>query len=265
MIKNKMNFSGTFYPDDKKRLLKYFEIFTLNEEKINLDISPRAIIVPHAGYIYSGSVANMAYNLSKEKKPKRVIVIGPSHRYYLKGASLSIFDSYETPLGDLHIDKEFCLKLIEKYDFLDFDKNAHMEHSTETQMPFIKNYFNSEVLEIVYGKIDAKDLSLLITELLKDKDNFLVISTDLSHFYTLTEANILDEICIEAIKNQDLDKLTKSCEACGKEGVKALLIAAKEFDYKVKFLDYKTSFDVTKDKSKVVGYASFVIGKSIVI
>ncbi|WP_419768345.1 AmmeMemoRadiSam system protein B [Arcobacter sp.] len=265
MIKNKMNFSGTFYPDDKKELLKYFEVFTANEEKIKLDINPRAIIVPHAGYVYSGSVANVAYNLSKDIKSKRVIVIGPSHRYFLQGASISQFDSYETPLGDLLIDKEFGSKLIDKYDFLHFDEDAHMEHSTETQIPFVKNYFDVKVLEIVYGKIDAKELSLLVLELLKDKDNFLVISTDLSHYYILDEANILDGICIDAIKNQDIEKLTKDCEACGKEGVKALLQTAKVSDYKVKFLDYKTSYEITKDKSKVVGYASFLVGESIAI
>ncbi len=265
MTKNKMNFSGTFYPDEKNELLKYFDYFKKSEEKIELDINPRAIIVPHAGYIYSGSVANIAYNLSKNINSKRIIVIGPSHRYYLDGASVSMFDFYETPLGDLSIDKEFASNLIKKFNWLNFDENAHMEHSTETQMPFIKNYIDKKVLEIVYGKIDFVVLSLLLSELLKDKDNFVVISTDLSHFYTLEEANILDQNCIDAIRKQDINLLDENCEACGIIGVMALINASKKLNYKVEFLDYKTSYDVTKDDKSVVGYSSFILGEDIVI
>jgi len=263
MIKNKMNFSGTFYPDDKNELLKYFDFFTSREKNMQLHIDTRAIIVPHAGYIYSGSVASIAYNLSKKRNPKRVIVIGPSHRHYINGASISLFDSYETPLGELDIDKDFALDLIKKYDWLSFDENAHMEHSTETQIPFVKNYFNTKVLEIVYGKIDFSTLSDLITELLENKDNFIVISTDLSHFHSLKKANDLDQNCIEAIKNQDLNRLSNGCEACGIVGVMALINSNKKFNYKVEFLDYKTSFDRTKDSSSVVGYASFILGEEV--
>ncbi|WP_298753869.1 AmmeMemoRadiSam system protein B [uncultured Arcobacter sp.] len=263
MTKNKMNYSGSFYPDKKDELLKYFEFFNQNQQEINLDIKARAIIVPHAGYIYSGIVANIAYSKIKDLKPKRVIVIGPSHRHYLSGASVSLFDKYETPLGDMNIDKEFGLDLIKKYDCLDFDENAHMEHSTETQMPFIKNYLDTKVLEIVYGKLDYKELSNILLDLFKDEDNFVVISTDLSHFYSLEEANILDQTCIDAIKNKDLIKIDEGCEACGIIGVKALLETSKEFNFEIKFLEYKTSCEMTKDRTSVVGYASFLVGENI--
>ncbi|WP_419764126.1 MAG: AmmeMemoRadiSam system protein B [Arcobacter sp.] len=263
MIKNKMNYSGSFYPDKKDELLRYFEFFSQNQQNINLDIKPRAIIVPHAGYIYSGMVANIAYSKIKDLKVKRVIVIGPSHRHFLTGASVSLFDSYETPLGDIDIDKEFGLDLIKKYDCLHFDENAHMEHSTETQIPFIKNYLDTKVLEIVYGKLDYKELSKILSNLFKDKDNFIIISTDLSHFYSLEEANILDQTCIDAIKNKDLIKIDEGCEACGMVGVKALLKSSKELNFEIGFLDYKTSFEVTKDKSSVVGYTSFLLGESV--
>ena len=133
--------SGSFYPDKKEELLKYinqFNSFKTNNETFE---NIKAIIVPHAGYIYSGFTANLAYKLASKKKIKRVIVIGPSHRVYLKGASVAIYDEYETPLGNLKIDKEFSQKLIDKYDFLDFNVECEFEHSTETQMPFIKHYF----------------------------------------------------------------------------------------------------------------------------
>ena len=254
--------SGSFYPDKKKEILKYinhFNSFKTNSETFE-DI--KAIIVPHAGYIYSGFTANLAYQLvsSSKKQIKRVVVIGPSHRVYLKGASVALYDEYETPLGNLKIDKEFSQKLIDKYDFLNFNVECEFEHSTETQAPFIKHYFeNIQLIEIVYGQIDYKDLSKVIDEVLEDKSNFVVISTDLSHFYTLEEANKKDNICLEAIDKKDL-KLFDYCEACGKIGVEAIINWAIKNNYETKILNYCTSADVTKDKSRVVGYTSALIG-----
>jgi AmmeMemoRadiSam system protein B len=260
MNKNKMNFSGMFYPKEKGELLKYFELFNNKQKKIELQVNPRALIVPHAGYIYSGQVANTAFSLCKNLKPKRVIVIGPSHRYYVEGASISMQNDYETPLGSVKIDVNYANSLKEKYAFLTFDENAHNEHSTETQIPFIKNYFDTKVIEIVYGKINSKDLSELILELLEDKNNLVVISTDLSHFHTLDEANILDIKCINAIQDMSIEELNNGCEACGMTGVKALLSASNTLHLKSQFIDYKTSCNVTKDSTNVVGYTSFIIG-----
>ena len=252
--------SGSFYPDKKEELLKYinqFNSFKTNNETFE---NIKAIIVPHAGYIYSGFTANLAYKLASNKKIKRVIVIGPSHRVYLKGASVALYDEYETPLGNLKMDKEFSQNLIDKYDFLDFNVECEFEHSTETQAPFIKHYFeNVQLVEIVYGEINYEDLSKVIDEVLVDSDNFVVISTDLSHFYTLEEAQKLDNICLEAIDKKDL-KMFDYCEACGKEGIKAIIDWAIKNDFDTKVLNYCTSADVTKDKSRVVGYTTALIG-----
>ena len=252
--------SGSFYPDKKEELLKYinqFNSFKTNNETFE---NKKAIIVPHAGYIYSGFTANLAYKLASNKKIKRVIVIGPSHRVYLKGASVALYDEYETPLGNLKIDKEFSQNLIDKYDFLEFNVECEFEHSTETQAPFIKHYFeNVQLVEIVYGEINYEDLSKVIDEVLVDSDNFVVISTDLSHFYTFEEAQKLDNICLEAIDKKDL-KMFDYCEACGKEGIKAIIDWAIKNDFDTKVLNYCTSADVTKDKSRVVGYTTALIG-----
>ena len=254
--------SGSFYPDKKEEILKYinhFNSFKTNDKTFE-DI--KAIIVPHAGYIYSGFTANLAYQLvsSSKKQIKRVIIIGPSHRVYLKGASVALYDEYETPLENLKIDKKFSQDLINKYDFLDFNVECEFEHSTETQAPFIKHYFAEvQLVEIVYGKIDYENLSKVIDEVLSDSDNFVVISTDLSHFYTLEEANKKDNICLEAIDKKDL-KLFDYCEACGKVGVEAIINWAIKNNYETKILNYCTSADVTKDKSRVVGYTSALIG-----
>lgn len=260
MIKEKMNYSGSFYPNDKNELLKYFDFFETNQKKIEINIKPKALIVPHAGYIYSGQTANYVYEYASKFKYKRVVVIGPSHRYYLDGASISDYDKYETPLGDLTISKDLVLNLVDEFSWLNFDDEAHMEHSTEVQMPFIKHYFDCEVVEIVYGKLDYISLSKLITKFLNDEQTLLVISTDLSHFHSQEKANFLDSICIEAINTKDLKRLDRGCEACGIIGVRALIEASIHLNLKIEFIDYSTSFNITKDESSVVGYVSFIIG-----
>ena len=263
MSEREISVSGTFYPDSKEEVLKYIDYFNNNFSlKNEINLTPRAIIVPHAGYVYSGFTANLAYNIASKHKYKRIVVIGPSHKVYIDGASIALYDEYPTPLGNIEIDKEYSLKLKEKYEFLNFFNNAHKEHSTETQAPFVKNYFeDTKMIEIVYGKINFEVLSIVIEELLEDKDNLVVISTDLSHFHTKEEANILDAVCIEAIVKKDMQMFEKGCEACGIVGVKAITNLAVKNNFKTKMLYYCTSYDVTKDDKSVVGYTSILIGE----
>jgi len=222
---------------------------------------PKAIISPHAGYIYSGFTANAAYRLINTNAIKRVVVIGPSHRVYTKGASISYHDRYETPCGDIIIDKHYSKELAKKYNFLHFQEELHAEHSTETQMPFIKHYFpKASVVEIVYGEIDSTTMVPMVEMILKDDETFLVISTDLSHFYNKEKANELDEICLKAVKTLDFEATKQGCEACGLIGVKALLEAAHKNGYKSELIDYRTSFSASRDASSVVGYMSALIG-----
>jgi AmmeMemoRadiSam system radical SAM enzyme/AmmeMemoRadiSam system protein B len=259
--KRKSAFSGSFYPNNKDEILKYIDHFNKNFT-VNGEFDTKAMIVPHAGYVYSGFTANIAYKITSEKNPKRIIVIGPSHKVYLEGASIALYDSYETPMGDIKIDKEFSLYLKEKYKFLNFTQSAHAEHSTETQAPFVKHYFpESKIIEVVYGKMDYKPMSELIDELIEDDDNFILISTDLSHFYTQKEANKLDNICLNAIAKKDMKLFDQACEACGKLGVKALISTAIKKDFKSQVLHYCTSYNRTKDDTRVVGYTSALIGK----
>uniref|UniRef100_UPI004048E3AD AmmeMemoRadiSam system radical SAM enzyme n=1 Tax=Aliarcobacter sp. TaxID=2321116 RepID=UPI004048E3AD len=257
----KSAFSGSFYPNDKNEILGMFEDFNKNFS-VDGTFDTKAIIVPHAGYIYSGFTANIAYSIAKDKNPKRVVVIGPSHKVYLEGASISLFDEYENPLGNIKIDLEYAKNLKDKFTFLNFYDLVHAEHSTETQASFIKHYFpNSEIIEIIYGKMDFEELSKLTDYLLEDKDTLIVISTDLSHFYTQEEANKLDNICLNAIAKKDLSMFDKGCEACGKLGVKAIVKSALNKNMKTQILHYCTSYERTKDASRVVGYASALIGE----
>jgi AmmeMemoRadiSam system protein B len=251
-----MNFSDAFYPSACEKTNEYFKTFNSFTKELRPKFQPKAIIAPHAGYIYSGYTANCAYKLLDKKAYKRVVVIGPSHREYLKGASVSLYDTYETPCGEISIDLVYAKKLMNKYTFLSFEKRLHKEHSTETQMPFIKHYFpHAKVLEIVYSDITREEMKPMFEEILAEKETLLVVSSDLSHFYTLKKANEVDKICINAIEKLELKAFEKGCEACGLLGIRTLVSVAKESQ----IVDYRTSYDANGDDVRVVGYLSALL------
>jgi AmmeMemoRadiSam system protein B len=158
------------------------------------------------------------------------------------------------------MDAAYAKKLQEKFG-LKFQEDAHAEHSTETQIPFIQHYLpQASICEIVYGDINYKILAELIFDVLQDTCNAVVISTDLSHFHSLKDANYLDNSCLEAIAALDSHQMIAGpCEACGKTGVLAALDAAQKMSLQVDLLDYRTSADATYDEKSVVGYMSAVI------
>ena len=254
--------AGQFYPsnpDEIHAMLAHYNKLLdehLKDEDGLLHLKPRAVIVPHAGYVYSGFTANIALRLLSNSDAKRIVIIGPSHRVYLSGTSISEFDSYQTPLGALEIDKGLVTELKERFD-LHFKPDAHHEHSTEVQIPFVKNYTPEvSVVELVYGDESPQKLSKVIEYLLEDPQTAVVISTDLSHYYDIKKANRLDSICLDAIKTLNTPELHEGCEACGKIGVEAMLIAAKNKGLSSILLDYRTSADASGDSSQVVGYMS---------
>ncbi len=261
MSTRKTAVAGQFYPADYKEIKEMFAHF--NEvldksitDKSLLKISPRAIIVPHAGYVYSGFTANVAFRLLKNSASTHVVVIGPSHRVYLNNASVLEYDNYQTPLGLMPVNKKLADTLIDRFN-LHFQPDAHHEHSTEVQMPFIKTYLdNPSVVEVVYGEENPNDLAEIIDFLLQDPEITVVISTDLSHYYDIQKANALDSICLDAVDRLDISRLHQGCEACGIIGVEAMIIAAKKRGLKPILLDYRTSADASGDKSQVVGYMS---------
>ncbi len=253
---------GQFYPSNPDEIQSMLEHYNqildthLKDKDGVLHIKPRAVIVPHAGYVYSGFTANIALRLLANSDAKRVVIIGPSHRVYLKGTSISEFDTYHTPLGALYIDKALVADLKEKFD-LDFIPEAHHEHSTEVQIPFVKTYTpDVSVVELVYGDESPAKLAKVIEYLLADPETAVVISTDLSHYYDIKKANALDSICLDAVKKLSIAELHQGCEACGRIGVEAMLLAAKKKGLKSILLDYRTSADASGDETQVVGYMS---------
>jgi len=244
-----------------ERYINYFNKIideNVDKEKANeiFSLKPKALIVPHAGWMYSGFTANFAYRIAKNTTPKRVVVIGPSHKFPINTISVTLEDSYETPCGILPIDVEFSKELIEKFDVENLEY-VHVEHSTEVQMPFIYHYFKEiPVVELIYGNYSPMKLKEIIKYALND-NSLVVISSDLSHYYDIETANKLDSFCLEAVHNLDISYL-KNCEACGKIGIEGMILAANELNLTPFIVDYRTSADVSGDTSNVVGYMSAI-------
>ncbi|MDD2790301.1 MAG: AmmeMemoRadiSam system protein B [Sulfurimonas sp.] len=257
-MKREMSVAGSFYPARGVELERYFEHFSAlyDENKKLPQMKPRAIIVPHAGYVYSGYTADIAYRLLQNSGVKNILVLGPSHRVAFEGASLGRYTQYETPFGAIEASDTLITDITERFS-IPFLAEAHAEHSTEVQFPFIKYYLpDVKIVELVYSDIDAEYLSKIISYVLGRADSALIISTDLSHFYTQSDANKLDSICLNAIANMDLKALHQGCEACGRIGVEAMLKCAIEMQLIPEILDYRTSADASGDGGRVVGYVS---------
>jgi AmmeMemoRadiSam system protein B len=252
-----MSVAGSFYPKDKAEIIRYIDFFNdMYAKKLSLpDIKTKVVIVPHAGYVYSGYTANIAYRLLQKSGVKKFLVVGPSHRVGFNGISMSDDESYATPFGEIENAKEMSKALEENFDLRRLI--SHEEHSTEVQFPFLKHYIpDAEIVELIYGRVSSDEIAQIIDFVLEKEDWGVVISTDLSHFHNLEMANSLDVICAKAITNLDLEELRKGCEACGILGVEAVVKSALKLNLHATLLDYRTSADVTKDDKRVVGYLS---------
>ncbi len=256
-MKREMSVVGSFYPNSDQEIKRYIKHFESICDKKDSEIpESKAVIVPHAGYVFSGYSANFSYKSLKKSGKKKFVVIGPSHRVSVDGVSLCDFEAYKTPFGDIKTDNKMLKKLKEEFS-LECNTQAHHEHSTEVQFPFLKHYIDGvEIIELVYGSAVPKLVSEIIDFVYSDDEWGVVISTDLSHFYSLDDANTLDNICIDAVAELDTQKLQSGCEACGILGVEAMIMSAKKLSLKPKILDYRTSADASGDESSVVGYLS---------
>jgi len=254
-----------FYPENCNEIenfINYFnEILDKNIDEENkkrlFKVPPKALIAPHAGWVYSGFTANFVYRMTQNFENKRVILIGPDHKIGFKGASICLEKEYETPCKNLPIDIEYSNLLKNKFELI-YLNNAHNEHSTEVQVPFIAHYIkNPSIVEIVYSDYSPNQLSKIIDFLLEDEKNLIVISSDLSHYYDKKTAMALDYNCIQAVYDLDISKLDK-CEACGKIGINAMIQSADKNHLSSLVVDYRTSADATNDETQVVGYMSAI-------
>lgn len=227
------------------------------------------LIVPHAGYIYSGQVAAHAYKLIQGKKYDTVILVGPSHRVAFGGVAIYSQGAYETPLGLIPIDEKIVseMKHLSKI-IIDLPAAHAQEHSLEIQLPFLQVALEVfSFIPLVMGdQSDAtcQELARVIYQVAKDRHILIVASTDLSHFHDYIKAKELDGIVIKHIQDNDVEGLLGSlahdkAEACGGGPMAVTMMAAHKIGaHHSLLLKYANSGDVTGDKSSVVGYASAV-------
>ena len=242
--------AGMFYPSSRKEIESMIDSFLKKVPLIKIERQLKALIVPHAGYIYSGQVAAYAYSLLKNFKDKKlkIILLGPSHHVYFNDVASDVNEFWETPLGKVKVAENNFLKL----------EKAHAnEHCLEVQIPFLQKILkNFEILPLVASDADPKKISQNINKIL-DKNSILVISSDLSHFYDYDTAVKIDRNTINGIENLDYNKVESEGDACGKIPILTLINIAQNLKWKCKLLGYKNSGDTAGNKANVVGYCSF--------
>ncbi len=263
--------AGMFYPASPSKLKAELQLLldkskpTKNFENIS------AIVVPHAGIVYSGKTAGFAYNLIKDKDFETVIIISPSHREYFPGCSIYSGDAYKTPLGEVFVNREVRERLIENNENIFSGIEGHRaEHALEVQIPFLQMVLKDfTIVPIVMGdqsKLYVDELAEALASINNEKTLF-VASSDLSHFYPADHADRLDSKVEERINSFDYTGLIKdlesrSSEACG-GGCIATAMKASSINgiKKSKVLYRNTSAETSGDRSEVVGYLSAVIYK----
>ena len=258
--------SGLFYPAEPERLradvLAYLAAGEQRRRQQNV-LAPltklKALIVPHAGYMYSGATAGRAYAelACLKKKPRKILLLGPAHRVYTPFISVAAVQAYQTPLGPVNV-SEIALTLAQTYGFM--PAVHQQEHSLEVQLPFLQCILpDFELIPIVVGGADPARLATVIAPLLDD-ETLLLISTDLSHFLTDDQARQRDAQSHQGIVNLDIEGFRQKGDACGKIGVLMAMILAKQNRWASFFLDYTNSSDASGDRSRVVGYGAYAMG-----
>lgn len=245
--------AGTWYESNPYELTEEIGLYLENVKNINKQV--KAVIVPHAGYIYSGQVAAHSFKQIPTTTQK-IIIMGTMHHYYMKGVCALDYDYLETPLGNIKVSND-VKELIQK-GIAEFVPEADFnEHSIEIELPFLKFCLKDfEIVPLLIGNVDSKWLASELINYI-NKDTVIVVSVDLSHFYSYEEARKLDQLTIDTILKLN-DKNIPDLEIDSPYAVMTLINICKSLKWKPELLQYKNSGDVTGDKSRVVGYASII-------
>jgi hypothetical protein len=252
--------AGVFYPDDPTVLKETVTALLETSSGTEIKQRIRALISPHAGYRYSGGVAAAGYKFI-DSRTKRVILLGPSHRVPIPGASIAKVSGYETPLGSVALDP--IAAELRKSPLFGFEPAAHRkEHSLEVQLPFLQVRLDTfTVVPVLTNRTDPERLAADLVPHI-DPETLVVASSDLSHYHPYRTAVALDRQCIEAIVGMDFSA-ARTCEACGRQAVLTLMHLARMKKWTPRLIDYKNSGDTAGGKDRVVGYSSiaFTNGK----
>jgi len=254
--------SGMFYPENKTVLAH--DVLALVDFVRPSQLIPKALIVPHAGYIYSGSIAASAYATltAIASKVRRVVLLGPTHRVSVRGLALPGADAFDTPLGSVQIDSE-AVKIIEKLPQVVVSPQAHaQEHSLEVQLPFLQTVLSDfKLLPLAVGMASADEVAEVLELLWGGEETLIVISSDLSHYLPYDTARRKDQETVQRIIEQSL--LTSYDQACGATPINGMILAALKHHLSVHLLDLRNSGDTAGSKEGVVGYASLAFTSPI--
>lgn len=237
--------AGLFYPDDPEKLRGMIEEFLASAKP---GPHPKAIIAPHAGYIYSGPIAASAY-IRIPATVSRVVLIGPSHRVPLRGLAGSSASFWRTPLGDVPV---------ECPEFVHVNDAAHeLEHSLEVQVPFLQVVLGQFTLvPLVAGDASDEAVADVLKKLWGGPETLIVISSDLSHYESYETARVMDTAASKAILALDERGLDYD-NACGRIPICGLLHLAKQKGMRAELLDLRSSGDTAGSRDSVVGYGAF--------
>jgi MEMO1 family protein len=266
-------FAGKFYPESGKELSRQLDELFAGAMVPAENYFPRAIIAPHAGYIFSGQVAASAYNqISTIPAYRKVFILASSHQYFFKGAAMCKAGIFITPLGKVAVDTELSEKLIESNKLFRYHEDAHRyEHSLEVQLPFLQHILGDNFLlvPVIIGTNNPSDCQSIAATLKPwfTKDNLFVISTDFSHYPAYDDAVINDLHTADAICTNDPDTLLRQIDTqeridnlatslCGWTSVLTLLYLTQNKKLEFKKIHYLNSGDSKAygDKERVVGY-----------
>jgi AmmeMemoRadiSam system protein B len=263
--------SGLFYSDSPEELRREVERYTDEGHARPLaNETPLGLVVPHAGYMYSGRIAGKAYSAIRNASFATVVVIAPSHKDAFNGVTIFGGESYTTPLGTVRIDSEMREKCCSDSEVIVSSHLGHRaEHAIEVQLPFLQALLGDFLLlPVVMGSHD-REVSFMLGEtlarVLRGTHTLIVASTDLSHFFPSDVAKHIDAVTIDDIRKFDPEQLSAdlasgSAEACGGAPTVAALVALKALGAtRVEITAHGSSADVTRDRRSVVGYCSAIV------
>jgi len=251
--------AGMFYPEAPSALATEVRsrLALASSSAASPDVPPKAVIVPHAGYIYSGEVAAKAYARLAPVRAvvRRVVLFGPAHRVAVRGLALPTATSFATPLGRVAVDGEAVAAALRLPQVLASDAAHAFEHSLEVQLPFLQTVLDEfAIVPFVVGDAAPDEVAEVIDLLWGGPETLIVISSDLSHYHRYGEARAIDRATVDSILALS-DSLDHD-QACGATPINGMNRAARRRGLRPELLDLRNSGDTAGDRSRVVGYAS---------